>query len=75
MATEPIVPEKLLQVLACPACEDRPRVRPRENALECPKCGAIYPVQNGIPAMVIGADGAREVEGSSEGSSDPRPQS
>lgn len=47
------VPEKLLDILACPACDDRPRVELKDGAIFCPKCGRIYPVENGIPVMLV----------------------
>ncbi len=47
------VNEKLLDMLACPACEDRPKVVIKGDGIHCPKCGRIYPVADGIPIMLI----------------------
>ncbi len=43
----------LLEMLRCPACEDRPEVREEGEALVCVACGRRYPVENGIPRMIV----------------------
>jgi uncharacterized protein YbaR (Trm112 family) len=50
--TAPIRKE-LLEILACPACSDRPKVELRDDGLHCPKCGRVYPVENGVPIMLV----------------------
>ncbi|MGI6296094.1 MAG: Trm112 family protein [Armatimonadota bacterium] len=45
--------EKLLEILACPACESRPRVELIEGGLHCRQCGRIYPIENGVPIMLV----------------------
>jgi uncharacterized protein len=45
--------KKLLDILACPACEDRPSVRLEGEELVCDKCGRRYPVRDGIPVMLV----------------------
>lgn len=47
------VSPKLLDLLACPACKDRPKVEMNDGALRCPKCGRAYPIENGIPIMLV----------------------
>jgi uncharacterized protein len=44
---------RLLEILACPACEDRPPVRQEGDGLRCDKCGRIYPILDGIPEMLV----------------------
>ena len=44
--------KELLDILACPACDDRPKVELREDGLQCTKCGRIYPIENGVPIML-----------------------
>lgn len=44
---------KLLEILACPACDDRPPVRLEGDGLKCDKCGRVYPVRDGIPEMLV----------------------
>jgi uncharacterized protein len=55
---------KLLKILACPACEDRPPVRIEAGELICDECGRAYPVRHDIPVMLV--DEARAV-GSKQG--------
>jgi uncharacterized protein YbaR (Trm112 family) len=43
----------LLQLLACPACEDRPPLRLEGEGLVCDQCQRIYPIRDGIPHVVI----------------------
>ncbi len=48
-----MIDAKLLELLACPACEDRPPVRLDGETLVCDKCGRIYPIRDGIPEMLV----------------------
>ncbi|MHB1457273.1 MAG: Trm112 family protein [Armatimonadota bacterium] len=43
----------LKEILACPACEDHPRVRIYEDRIICDKCKRVYAITNGIPVMLI----------------------
>ncbi|HOK55562.1 MAG TPA: Trm112 family protein [Armatimonadota bacterium] len=45
--------KKLLDILCCPACDDRPKVELSDNRLICKKCGRAYPVRDGIPVMLV----------------------
>ena len=51
-STSPVDP-KLVEMLVCPAC--RTRVAAVERALQCinPECRRRYPIQDGIPVMLI----------------------
>jgi uncharacterized protein YbaR (Trm112 family) len=42
----------LLELLACPRCEDRPPLRKEGLFVICDKCGARYPIVNGIPNLL-----------------------
>jgi uncharacterized protein YbaR (Trm112 family) len=47
---------KLLAILACPACENRPPVTlsADETTLDCVACGRRYPIlSDGIPVMLV----------------------
>ncbi len=44
---------KLLEILACPGCHGRIRERPEPDRLECVGCGRRYPVQGGIPILLL----------------------
>ena len=50
-----MIDEKLLKILACPACESRPAVNLSQdkNHLVCSLCGRSYPIKNGIPVMLV----------------------
>ncbi len=48
--------QELLDILACPACDDRPPVELTEDQkfLKCNKCKRKYPIADGrIPQMVV----------------------
>jgi len=47
------VDPKLLEILACPACDDRPPVELTGDKLHCPKCKRSYPIRDGIPVMLV----------------------
>lgn len=47
------IDDKLLEILACPACEERPQVELKGNRLYCSKCGRMYPIRDGIPVMLV----------------------
>ena len=70
MAEEIALPEGLLDILACPACEDRPNVELRDGAIHCPKCGRAYPIENGVPNMLVEDDDKGDKAG--EDTADPR---
>ena len=46
-----IIDEKLLEILACPACKGD--VKLEEERITCKNCGRKYPVKDGIPIMLI----------------------
>ena len=47
------IDEKLLEILACPACDDRPPVKLKGEKLVCEKCRRAYPIKDGIPVMLV----------------------
>ncbi len=51
-----VISKELLEVLACPACKsDVTLVEYREETygLKCGTCKCIYPIEDGIPVMLI----------------------
>lgn len=55
-----MIDQKLLEVLACPACEDRPPVRLEGETLVCDRCRRAYPILDGIPQMLVESAVLRE---------------
>lgn len=47
------IDQKLLEILACPACRGDIRPLPEDGGLECLGCGRVYPIRDGIPVMLI----------------------
>ena len=48
-----MIDQELLQILACPACDDRPPVEQKGETLVCVKCKRAYPIKDGRPVMLI----------------------
>ena len=47
------IDSRLMDLLACPACDDRPPVRQEGDGIVCDKCGRVYPIRDGIPEMLV----------------------
>ncbi|MQA10107.1 MAG: Trm112 family protein [Pseudonocardiaceae bacterium] len=50
--------EQLLEILACPSTDHAPLTvgrpgDPEADALTCTSCGRIFPVQDGIPVLLL----------------------
>ena len=50
-----MISKELLEILACPACDERPPVRLSEDQqfIVCDVCGRRYPVKDDIPVMLV----------------------
>jgi uncharacterized protein YbaR (Trm112 family) len=46
-----MIDEKLLKILACPAC--RGEVEEQGDKIICRQCGRKYPIKDGIPVMLV----------------------
>lgn len=46
-----MIDDKLLEILACPACKNA--VRLAGEKIVCTKCGRKYPIKDDIPIMLI----------------------
>ena len=46
-----MIDEKLLEILACPACKTE--VKLQDERLVCVQCGRRYPIREGIPVMLV----------------------
>ena len=51
---------KLLAILVCPLCKAKLEYDKAQNELICRKCKLAYPIDDGIPVMLI--DSARKIE-------------
>lgn len=47
-----MIKPEFLEILACPLCASRPRLRIEGELLVCTECGSGFRVQNGIPHLV-----------------------
>lgn len=49
------IPQRLLDILVCPACKSPVKPAPDNSSLKCqsPTCRRVYPVRDDIPVMLI----------------------
>ena len=47
-----MIDETLLDLLACPICAGRPRVKLKDDLLICAECKRGYKIIDGIPRML-----------------------
>ena len=47
MALDP----RLLEIICCPDC--RGDLEPRASDLKCRACGLVYPIEDGIPVLLV----------------------
>lgn len=63
-----MIDEALLEILACPRCDDRPPLRLQGEFLICDACASAYPIVNEIPHLLPeDARPVSEVEGNDGG--------
>ena len=43
----------MLDMLACPACDERPAVRQVGSWIFCDQCHRAYPIKDDLPLMLI----------------------
>jgi uncharacterized protein YbaR (Trm112 family) len=48
-----VLAPELLQILVCPKCKGDLEYRTSPEALVCHSCRLVYPVEDGIPIMLI----------------------
>jgi uncharacterized protein YbaR (Trm112 family) len=48
-----VISKELLEILACPACDERPPLREEDGFLVCTKCGRKYPIVDDIPHLLV----------------------
>ncbi|MCC7435984.1 MAG: Trm112 family protein [Methanoregulaceae archaeon] len=44
--------DDLIDLLACPVCEDRPALKRENDHLVCTLCARRYPIVDGIPHLL-----------------------
>ncbi|MBI5598489.1 MAG: Trm112 family protein [Deltaproteobacteria bacterium] len=47
------VDSELLSILVCPACKGGIKLNDAETGIVCEKCRLLFPVEDGIPVMMI----------------------
>lgn len=52
-ATISQLPDRLLQMLACPICKNSVSYKEETGRLHCSSCKKSYPIDNGIPVLLI----------------------
>lgn len=48
-----LVPDELMAIMQCPSCGGSLDQRTDPPALVCRDCGLAYPVNDGIPSMIV----------------------
>lgn len=46
-----MIAKELMEILACPSCKGP--VKEDGGKIVCQKCGLVYPIQEGVPVMLI----------------------
>ena len=44
---------ELLKILACPVCKGKLNHDTERNTLDCKRCRLLFPVDNGVPIMLV----------------------
>lgn len=47
-----MIDQRLLELLACPLCDERPPLEQRGEFLVCTVCGHGFPIENDIPHLL-----------------------
>ena len=55
-----MIDNKLLAILVCPLCKAKLEAHKANHELVCNKCKLAYPIDDGIPVMLI--DSARTID-------------
>ncbi|HTK95397.1 MAG TPA: Trm112 family protein [Terriglobales bacterium] len=48
-----MLPQKLLDILICPACSQKLLFHVEQNVFRCDACHRVYPVRDGIPILLV----------------------
>jgi len=55
-----MIDARLIEILACPLCKAKIMLNTDKTEIICSKCKLAYPIDDGIPVMLI--DKARQIE-------------
>ena len=47
------IDKELLDILVCPACKTAVEVTADQEGLRCGDCRRIYPIEGGVPVMLL----------------------
>ena len=47
------ISEQLLEILVCPACRAKVKLKTDGSGLKCVECKRVYPIRDDIPVMLI----------------------
>ncbi len=47
------ITDEFVEMMICPACKGRVRLKEDASAIKCDSCRRSYPIRNGIPAMIV----------------------
>jgi uncharacterized protein YbaR (Trm112 family) len=50
-----MIPQELLDLLVCPVCQKPLILGAHGESLKCGECRRVYPIQDDIPIMLVGA--------------------
>ena len=50
---EIMIPQDLLDILACPLCKTPLTLGPNGESLKCGSCHRVYPVRDNIPILLV----------------------
>lgn len=48
-----VISQELLDILVCPKCHTKVELNETKDGLICPTCKVRYPIEDGIPVMLI----------------------
>lgn len=43
----------LIEILVCPECRSRVKLKPDGSGLKCVQCHRVYPIRDEIPVMLV----------------------
>lgn len=53
MGDKNVIDPELLKIMCCPKCRGDLRLAEEDSGLDCMACGLRYPIEEGIPVMLI----------------------